>query len=148
MDNKLSLMTDIMSGSNKVYNIDIKKYIDDLLNILSKFQNNIYHNLNFKIIDPDKSSISVKGNILYLQYINEYTFHNIDNFLKNKFDLKGYNNLINCIKKDIFNQKKYAIFIFIKSDTYSIPLIIDDYDLYLEITHNNEIIFNTIDYIN
>ena len=139
-------MNKIIYGSNKVHNIDIKRYIDVLFNILHEF--NVSSGLNFEITNPDNNyNHSFTGNILYLEYINENTFNNIDIFIKNKFPLYHYNNLIQSIKENIFNQKKYAIFIFIKSYINAIPFIIDDCDLYLKITYNNKTIFNTIDYL-
>tara|TARA_Y100000591_G_scaffold327363_1_gene351666 strand:+ start:1303 stop:1722 length:420 start_codon:yes stop_codon:yes gene_type:complete len=134
--------------SNDVYKKKHIDYIDNLINVLTNIDNITTTDLNLKIINQtDNYTTTITGNITYFQYINDNTLYNIKCFIKNKFRFQTYVEIYSLIKK-IINKNKYAIFIFIESKMFTIPLIIDEYNIHLEISDNNKIIFNTNEFIN
>ena len=134
--------------SNDVYKKKHIDYIDNLINVLTNIDNITTTDLNLKIINQtDNYTTTITGNITYFQYINDNTLYNIKCFIKNKFRFQTYVEIYSLIKK-IINKNKYAIFIFIESKMFTIPLIIDEYNIHLEISDNNKIIFNNNEFIN
>lgn len=123
--------------SKDVYKKKHIDYIDNLINVLTNIDNITTTDLNLKIINKnDNYTNAITGNITYFQYINDNTFYNIRCFIKKKFIFQTYVQIYSLIKQ-IINKKKYAIFIFIENNKFTIPLIIDEYNIHLEISDNN-----------